>query len=398
MQSFTIYLCLFPSLSHYSSNYTKLQMAKPLESERNPLQSIPTEDPAECFPDYLDKYQSSQAWILRLERMGYSTLAVQRAFKGTNWGSFEEVVGFLTREDRISVLIESCPICMEPMTEIWSAGNCGKHECCRTCAIDYATQKIDEGKDIHCLFYQCSALINVEEIAELVGNDLAENWERRKLGYNLGYRHCPVLNCSGFIETIPQATCTQCPICLKDLCSHCGKDWHPVLTCQDISQSELHNSKTVKSCPNCQIFIEKDNGCSHITCKFCLREWCWQCLQPFTPLHAEQCSVIRGVGISSTPLALRVFKATCGKLLCVVLLPVWILVFTMLTPVCYLGWVCGLVWYFQVEYRTSHPYLMICGGIVLWPIAPLILAGFITLIPALRVIQEVTRIFYMESD
>lgn len=44
----------------------------------------------------------------------------------------------------------------------------------------------------------------------------------------------------------------------------------------------------VRSCPFCRVAIQKDGGCNHMTCTQCHGEFCWVCLQAWSPLH--QCS------------------------------------------------------------------------------------------------------------
>ncbi|CAM9970024.1 unnamed protein product, partial [Phaeothamnion confervicola] len=33
----------------------------------------------------------------------------------------------------------------------------------------------------------------------------------------------------------------------------------------------------VKRCPSCSVWIEKDGGCSHMSCSACRGEFCWRC-------------------------------------------------------------------------------------------------------------------------
>lgn len=43
------------------------------------------------------------------------------------------------------------------------------------------------------------------------------------------------------------------------------------LICEDCSY------KTIKSCPKCNVMIQKENGCSHIMCTACNTHFCWIC-------------------------------------------------------------------------------------------------------------------------
>eukprot|EP00731_Ephydatia_muelleri_P020036 Em0012g861a len=46
-------------------------------------------------------------------------------------------------------------------------------------------------------------------------------------------------------------------------------------------------TKCTKSCPQCRIRIEKNEGCNHMTCIKCRHEFCWICLTPWSK-HGEQ--------------------------------------------------------------------------------------------------------------
>ena len=50
-------------------------------------------------------------------------------------------------------------------------------------------------------------------------------------------------------------------------------------------------SENTKKCPNCLVLIEKNKGCNHMTCKRCLYEFCWYCLEECTnpSSHFKQC-------------------------------------------------------------------------------------------------------------
>jgi len=85
-------------------------------------------------------------------------------------------------------------------------------------------------------------------------------------------------------------------------CLLCNAEAHAPCTCEDwakwtekiqkeIKQTEQSKSETAdiasalwvaantKRCPRCQMPIEKDEGCNHMTCKKCRHEFCWICMQ-----------------------------------------------------------------------------------------------------------------------
>lgn len=55
------------------------------------------------------------------------------------------------------------------------------------------------------------------------------------------------------------------------------------------AQSKETVSRTTKPCAGCGWAIEKNKGCSHMTCVKCRYEFCWACDQPYTRGHNNYC-------------------------------------------------------------------------------------------------------------
>lgn len=270
---------------------------------------------------------------------------------------------------------EYCPICTEAIAAVWKAKGCHEHKFCRKCAAEYVGEKVNEGQEIHCPFHDCEAVLGVEEIGDLVGTALTGKWERKQLEQNPLYRHCPALNCSGYLITMPVMEQVNCPVCRLNLCSHCGKTWHPQVPCDIISDQELHSSQDVKACPGCQRFIEKNQGCDHMTCRICLHEWCWQCLRPYTNTHFLQdsddfCPVLRLNQQASLSPPTRIRKCS----LCVFLI-FWVLLSPLLLVLFGILSCCLWPWAFISTGKSSDSgcFGLCCAifcGLLTWPMAP----------------------------
>lgn len=77
-----------------------------------------------------------------------------------------------------------------------------------------------------------------------------------------------------------------CPGCKELFCFKCQTLWHPETTC-DLYQKWLKENKqgdtkfkqfamnNLKRCPKCLTWVQKNGGCSHMTCKHCKYEWFW---------------------------------------------------------------------------------------------------------------------------
>lgn len=71
----------------------------------------------------------------------------------------------------------------------------------------------------------------------------------------------------------------SCQKCLSQVCFDCREAWHPARTCADMAVTavaEWSTSRDCGQCPSCMAFIERVDGCNHMTCR-CGHEFCWLC-------------------------------------------------------------------------------------------------------------------------
>ncbi|BBG98735.1 RING/U-box superfamily protein, partial [Prunus dulcis] len=84
-------------------------------------------------------------------------------------------------------------------------------------------------------------------------------------------------------------TVSECPNCRRLFCAQCKVAWHAGIDCgefqnlnenerekEDIMVMELAKKKNWRRCPRCNFFVEKTDGCLHITCR-CGLEFCYGC-------------------------------------------------------------------------------------------------------------------------
>lgn len=72
----------------------------------------------------------------------------------------------------------------------------------------------------------------------------------------------------------------QCSICKTKVCFKCRERWHKgscEANLEKVYQSSYGDKKNVWLCPMCKTRIERTGGCNHMTCSFCLFEFCWIC-------------------------------------------------------------------------------------------------------------------------
>ncbi|KAI8930446.1 hypothetical protein NX059_012397 [Plenodomus lindquistii] len=180
--------------------------------------------------------------------------------------------------------------------------------CCKECVSRAVKSAIDNGKiDQHGLKcpYRCNYSLSVDNVRENMTAaqfaEYAEALTKHFLANNDSYKRCLSSNCGHTfsiegrlpenIKKIGESSSfkLQCPHCDYQFCHACGRAWesHTLETCKKIQleeeQARIVASRELgfKSCPNCNVQIEKVAGCDHMTCGRCQHEFCWICLFPW---------------------------------------------------------------------------------------------------------------------
>ncbi len=107
---------------------------------------------------------------------------------------------------------------------------------------------------------------------------------------------CPYPNCGVCVRSVVFNKEINCE-CGNNFCFACGKEGHRPCQCEMIAIWEIKNTSesenvkwliaNTKQCPQCKKFIEKNQGCNHMTCSKsfggCGHEFCWICLGDWKP-------------------------------------------------------------------------------------------------------------------
>ena len=88
---------------------------------------------------------------------------------------------------------------------------------------------------------------------------------------------------------------TFCSNCDSKFCFQCGEsNWHLLQTCESHLQEHVNDLKHLdpmnpsietlswkiqysKRCPNCMVFIFREEGCNQVNCLYCGFKFCWVC-------------------------------------------------------------------------------------------------------------------------
>lgn len=174
-----------------------------------------------------------------------------------------------------------CSICGEEATH---TSRCDM-AFCADCISTYWELKISEGQvsNLKCPHHNCTYLWKADEIFSFVSDDNKEKFikftTRNELKRNAYLRFCPRPGCEGYDISLKKRQLI-CNICTYHYCAYCFEAWHGNGRCKEENDAKLDkwaHSHNVRYCPSCHIRIEKDGGCSHMTCSNCSYDFCWAC-------------------------------------------------------------------------------------------------------------------------
>ncbi|KAJ4481297.1 hypothetical protein J3R30DRAFT_3466667 [Lentinula aciculospora] len=194
----------------------------------------------------------------------------------------------------------SCPICLDEVSVPVQLG-CG-HDYCTACLHHLFTADVQTfpivclGDEVQCR--EPIALPIIQKfLTEVQFNALLETAFMHHVEKNPEvFKYCPTPDCEqlyrcadGDFPDHESNFC--CPSCLSEICTRCHES-HEGMSCDerrrarnDQENNEGLNARWaemtgVKKCPKCSVWIEKTEGCNHISCR-CGAHICWRCMGIF---------------------------------------------------------------------------------------------------------------------
>ena len=201
-----------------------------------------------------------------------------------------------------------CPVCeidIDPGDGL-SLG-CG-HEFCSDCFKEHLKEKMNDQLTLlatKCPMRFCNYQVPPEVFKKLFKDDKDEMniynkcLMRNFTESNADVKLCPNPKCDKIFQLPGHGmTDIKCP-CGTIFCFKCLRETHRPCDCFMIELWEKKNKKdndaenlkwllaNTKQCPNCHKYIEKNQGCNHMTCRKeaggCGYEFCWICLGAWAP-------------------------------------------------------------------------------------------------------------------
>ncbi|KAG6877559.1 hypothetical protein C0993_006056 [Termitomyces sp. T159_Od127] len=204
-----------------------------------------------------------------------------------------------------------CPVCFDEVTNPITLP-CA-HSWCRECLTHYLSSSIDNkyfpltclGNNAKCREHiplpTARKLLTIPEFDAVVDAAFSAYIQAR----GDEFHYCPTPDCPQIYRRAPRDTVLQCPSCLLRICPSCHVEAHDGFACPDPEGDknlfrEWMAHHDVKACPGCNVLIERNEGCNHMTCTQCKTHICWVCLKTFpggNGIYDHMRSVHGGIGL-----------------------------------------------------------------------------------------------------
>eukprot|EP00178_Gracilaria_changii_P004015 TRINITY_DN1611_c0_g1_i1.p1 TRINITY_DN1611_c0_g1~~TRINITY_DN1611_c0_g1_i1.p1 ORF type:complete len:472 (-),score=51.39 TRINITY_DN1611_c0_g1_i1:782-2197(-) len=196
-----------------------------------------------------------------------------------------------------------CDVCCEhvPPSSLRGCSGC-THRYCASCVEKHWTASIYSGNHarLHCMYGGCAVFATDDDIVNVVCHRTYRKmlYFRSRDQYSTlpGARWCAADLCWQYLGDFEQLAHTRradqphtvaCPRCSAKTCFKCERQLSfstAVHVCASRKSNKAHNAMFgvwamlhTKSCPACAARIQRNHGCSHMTCTRCSSYFCWRC-------------------------------------------------------------------------------------------------------------------------
>ncbi|KAF3457686.1 hypothetical protein FNV43_RR02344 [Rhamnella rubrinervis] len=261
-----------------------------------------------------DEYQNQSLVFLSLSLIIISSGSIIIIFTTINKHKQEAEI-----EESSSLEYSLCEICAEkklPEQMFIKYKRCA-YSFCSDCIGKHIATKVEDQrilKVVSCPGPDCVDLhaLELEACHEILPKEVVERWDEALCEWLLlGSRkfYCPFRDCSAMLlindgeeeEEGEAVRESECPMCHRLFCALCYVPWHSGVDCEefqrlnedergreDLMVKELVKEKKWRRCPHCKFYVEKMEGCLHITCR-CNFEFCYGCGSEWTRTHGADC-------------------------------------------------------------------------------------------------------------
>ena len=174
---------------------------------------------------------------------------------------------------------DSCKICWDDFNSVYSLLACG-HKFCLDCIGQYLIDLTSTPKDLPAQCSECNTPISLFDIQTILDEASFERLMKASMRHSITFselKNCPTPNCCQVYKE--NSELFRCTVCRNSFCKKCRDAPHAGQTCEEAKIALTPEQKKllgIKSCPRCKRDIQKNMGCSHMTCP-CGAHFCWEC-------------------------------------------------------------------------------------------------------------------------
>jgi ariadne-1 len=193
----------------------------------------------------------------------------------------------------------TCPLCFDTVSKDKCIGLACGHFFCASCWTSWLSAENEKGPSAiftTCMAEKCKEIIPEEIQMKLLPKDKKQKFKTWLIDNLIqGNRHlrwCPTPSCHRAVEYKGGGMMEIFCHCGSVFCFKCGYEGHRPADCEIVEKWVQKNSTdaenvnwiiaNTKKCPKCNVFIEKNQGCNHMTCRNCKFEFCWLCKGDWT--------------------------------------------------------------------------------------------------------------------
>jgi ankyrin repeat/IBR domain-containing protein 1 len=212
-----------------------------------------------------------------------------------------------------------CEICCDLIEELPAYNLSCRHNFCARCWKNYLYNQIQVGRAdyVTCPSSECNILVPMQIIETHVSPRMARKYLKFEQNFfeepidTSSVRHCPYPDCQNVVKMSdgekllwkeslkivpPLSRAVECGK-FHFFCWDCGAPeahaplscsvWQQWLTkCEEAASTSNTGGNTIgwlinnsRQCPNCQLTLQKTDGCNHVKCNKCHFDFCWVCLR-----------------------------------------------------------------------------------------------------------------------
>lgn len=195
---------------------------------------------------------------------------------------------------------EICKVCFEFPGEKLIQTECGC-SACFDCQQSWVRSQLEEGRslELRCPMPECKYIFSDNQIRTLLSPENRELYERvQSLMYLRecpDVRMCPVYECkyAGFKSKGQyDFYCPRCDMCWEEKRTTLSSSLKNLRNSLNELTSVVWKGSFCKNCPGCQVPIEKNAGCPHMTCWTCGHQFCWKCMDNWLGHEPGKCETM----------------------------------------------------------------------------------------------------------